>query len=302
MVRLTPSSQEQVTYNRGHMTNISVNQVNIPDLNIDFVRSLPRVNLSQRTELPEEKGLYFVCVEYPEFQVLYIGQTFNFKQRLYNHSKQDEFAIVHMTQTVWIHYKTLEWSREDIVLFEELLIKKLSPVFNIVGIKSSGDVATPELSETQKHCAIRNLSKPLLAHSSEELIMVLGELGVPVIGKQKSRKWMIGTIKKILLTKQVSYSDSQFLEADISFTDSSNDKSVKAEFVIGHNTDDLVNSIPENYISLINQINDKNPSSYSHITIREMRKIAMHLKICRYGTMTKDELAANISTVMRLIS
>ena len=282
MVRLTPSSQEQVTYSRGHMTNISVNQVNIPDLNIDFVRSLPSVDYRYRDDLPFEKGLYFACVEHPIFQILYIGCSTNLGARWHNHHKREEFKLVQAIQPLWVHYLVINWDKEDMEILEYAAIRKLSPTLNVRGIDNDIFVVS-KISVAEKQVILAEITKPLEEHSSDELIFILGKLGISFLDAPKPNYWMVGAIKKCL------YGMDEFsckIEANFS---------EKRKRIVQPKVQGKKANLADIDFAEIKRIDPFVPDSYSEITIRAMKKLASSLNVCGYSVMTKDELARKIS-------
>jgi hypothetical protein len=271
------------------MTNISVNQVNIPDLNIDFVRSLPRVEFLNRRELPFDKGLYFVCVDYPVFQVLYIGCTTSFRARWDRHNKQEEFKVLQVVQPVWIYYLAMNWQKEDMEILEYAAIRKLSPSLNVRGIDNDIFIVS-RISKNEKELILSEISKPLEDYSSEELVVILERLGISLIDNSKPKYWMIGAIKKSL------YGMDEFsckIEANFS---------EKRKQVALNKSSRKVSRIPKAKEALVDvdlsvakNIDPRIPDSYSEVTIRTMKKLASMLNVCGYSVMTKDELAHKIS-------
>ena len=271
------------------MNNISVNQVNIPDLNIDFVRSLPRVEFLDRKELPFDKGLYFVCVDYPVFQVLYIGCTTNFRSRWDRHNKQEEFKVLQVVQPVWIYYLVMNWQKEDMEILEYAAIRKLSPSLNVRGIDNDIFIVS-RISKTEKELILSEISKPLEEHSSDELISILERLGIVLLDNSKPKYWMIGAIKKCL------YGINEFnCKIEANFSEKRRQDALVKSLKKVNKPPVIKEILTDVNLSVARTIDPCAPDSYSEITIRTMKKLASMLNVCGYSVMTKDELAHKIS-------
>jgi hypothetical protein len=260
--------------------------ISIPDINIDLVRSLPRVALLDREDLPLEAGVYFVCVEHPLFQILYIGYSTNLRARWQSHNKNEQFKLIQSIQPVWINYLRVNWQQEDLEILEYAAIRKLSPVLNLKGIDNDIFVVS-RIPQTEKQLIISEMNKPLEEYSSDELIPILKRLGINLSEKGKPKYWMIGAIKKCL------YGMDEFsckIEKKLS---------EKRKNVLPRNPRKKKHSLEDADYAEIKKIDPSNPSSYDEITIRSMKKLASKLDVTGYSVMTKDELASKISSAIK---
>jgi hypothetical protein len=271
------------------MTNISVNQVNIPDLNIDFVRSLPKVEYRYRGDLPTKRGVYFVCSNHPHFQVLYVGQTYSFKSRFsWKHSRDVEFDAIQLTQPIQIYYLSLDWIQDDIEILEYVCIRKLKPSLNVIGA-IDGAIIIPDLPFKEQQAIAEDIDRSLDSYSMEELSAFLVRIGINLGTTRKTKAWMIKTIKDSLSDggRNIrSYEKRESLECPVILV-----KKIKRHLSESPNLD----------IEEIKRIDCNEPSTYENIGIREMKKIASALQVCGYSVMTKDELATRITAISQQV-
>lgn len=102
-------------------------------INIDMegIRSLPSVPSHHKNSLPKLSGLYFVVVQTPDPQLLYLGKASNFLQRWRNHHRQPEISLIEKLGLITnIHWLELHVADEALDQWEKQLIKDLCPTLN----------------------------------------------------------------------------------------------------------------------------------------------------------------------------
>jgi excinuclease UvrABC nuclease subunit len=98
--------------------------------NSENIKKLPCVNQSNTNSLPASRAIYFLLKEDNlTSEIYYIGHTQNLRRRMYGHEivkRINNLFGVRVTIYYWANDKSIMFS-----LYEQFLIAKLNPVFNI---------------------------------------------------------------------------------------------------------------------------------------------------------------------------
>ncbi len=86
---------------------------------------LSTVELSNRDELPEQSGIYFVLGKSDEIH--YIGMSINLQKRWYSHHRQEDFDLIENGKIAFITSFPIHYLKE----IESVLIKSFLPRLNI---------------------------------------------------------------------------------------------------------------------------------------------------------------------------
>lgn len=274
--------------------------ISIPDINVDFVRSLPRISLADKATLPDRKGVYFVCVESPVFQVLYIGQSsVSLRERWRFHDKIKDFAVIHLSYPVWIHYLLLDWNSVDIEIMEYAAIKKIPCVMN-THYNDIKDMMIPVLPENHIRAIAQDVDRPLHEYSSDDLRAILEKLGVYLFDSNRSKTWMVKTICNILFPEEKDKQYHSLVGEEKSRT--SVDEVTEDYPLLSEDILDKLIEIDDLDVADVVRIDPENSNSYADITIRQMKRIASAFKVVGYSEMTKTELAHNINIAVQGLS
>jgi DNA-binding transcriptional regulator YiaG len=116
------------------------------------ISSLPRLPISERKKLPNSRGLYFVL---SEDEIVYIGQTINFKQRWIAHHISSYINSFQNVDIAW-------WQTQESADLSELENKAISffqPKLN--GIKEKTRTMSPKQFRIRR--AVMDLTQVQLA-------------------------------------------------------------------------------------------------------------------------------------------
>ena len=91
------------------------------------VSELSSVLISERDELPEQSGIYFVMDEVDTIH--YIGMSINLRNRWYSHHRQEDFDLIKNGKIAYISSMPKHYLKE----IEATLIKTFIPRLNIKG-------------------------------------------------------------------------------------------------------------------------------------------------------------------------
>lgn len=106
---------------------LTASELDIESLDI---KSLPRVRLSDRRNLPDAPGVYFV-IDDRAVPVYYIGQAESLKKRWVQHNKIKVFEHYDSDESpMFICYLGVEGSRVDLLAVETQAIKHFVPLMN----------------------------------------------------------------------------------------------------------------------------------------------------------------------------
>ena len=142
------------------------------------ILALPFCQYSGRESLPFVPALYFVVVDYPKTQIIYIGKTINLYSRWRGHHKDVEIeAVERIGIFARIHYFgfDINTSEQELTLKEFILLQRFSPPLN-AQLSPPLTVAAAQ-EDRRRQCAIK-IQYPLEQYSPQELRNFAASLGL----------------------------------------------------------------------------------------------------------------------------
>ena len=269
-------------------------------IDLDAIDKLSSLPISEKGYLPNSPGVYFVCMKVPDIKVIYIGQTVSFCKRWMRHHKVTEFSFLSATGVpLTIHLLEMGREQKDMLALEQALITKFKPPLNIAyggNVLFNVPFALPSISDEVKQEVSMSITRSLKQYTKEPLDKIAECLHIAV----EYRKNTKALIQYIELVLGEYYDETKIIEARKN-RDRKNRKVIVPDFPKKQKITPNVKEVLDTLLTIDGELGKAfvsldylDETTYSHVGIRSLKKIAATSKVSGYSIMNKDELVFQI--------